>query len=33
MYRAQELGGVYVIFIVARGLVMITRPEDIKVGL
>ena len=31
-YRAQEMGGVYVIFIIARGMVNITRPEDIKVG-
>ena len=32
-YRTQELGDVYVIFIIAEGWVNITRPEDIKVRL
>ena len=27
------MGGVYVIFVIAQGMVNITRPEDIKVGL
>ena len=31
-HRAQEMGGVYVIFIITQGMVNVTRPEDIKVG-
>lgn len=26
------MGGVYVIFIIAQGMLNVTRPEDIKVG-
>ena len=32
-HRAQELGEVYVIFIIAEAWVNITGPEDIKVKL
>ena len=32
-HRAQELGEVYVFFIIAEAWVNITRPKDIKVRL
>lgn len=32
-YRAQEMGGLYVIFIVVMPLMIVTRPEDVKASL